>query len=146
MVLMSFLSGETPDFAGRYLADIWEFDDDQVEATHDFIQLVFPLLEPSRSSFHGVHLSQEEVDVIKKLPHITRNLKNSAHWFLGFLKRNPAWKGRFNHNQLRITRAIRSLRVLVSDHEADKFRSEIMELVGANDLINEEALEYWRNA
>jgi len=65
---------------------------------------------------------------------------------LGFLKRNPAWKEGYNHNQLRVTRAIKSLRVLVSDHEADKFRSEIMELVGTNDLINKEALEYWRDA
>jgi hypothetical protein len=73
MNLVSFLSGEAPDFAGRYLTDIWAFDDDQVETTHDFIQLVFPLLEPSRSSFHGVHLSQEEVEVIKKLPSVKRN-------------------------------------------------------------------------
>ena len=146
MNLVSFLSGEAPDFAGRYLDDIWAFGDDQVETTHDFIQLVFPLLEPSRSSFHGVYLSQEDVEVIKEHPHIERNLRNSAEWFLGFLRRNPAWRERYNHNQLRITRAIKSLRILVSDHEADNFRSEIMEMVDTSDLINQEALAYWRDA
>jgi hypothetical protein len=46
--LLAFYRGQAPDDAGRWLKDIWEWDDEQLETTHDFIQWLFPLPEPSR--------------------------------------------------------------------------------------------------
>lgn len=146
MRFVPFLSGETPDFAGRYLADIWGFDDSQIETTHDFIQLIFPLIEPSNSSFHGAHLSLTEAQEARGRYDVQLNLKRSADWFLGFLERSTAWKGRYNHNQLRITRVIKSLRLLLSDEAADLFRARVLQIAGSDILINPKALSFWENA
>ena len=62
-----------------------------------------------------------------------------------FLKRNHQWKNRYDHNQLRITRIIKSLRLLVSDNEADRFYKSILELLG-NAKVNNTTLEFWKNA
>ena len=37
-----FLLAKEPDFKGRAIQDIWNFSDEQIEHTHDFIQLLFP--------------------------------------------------------------------------------------------------------
>ena len=40
--------------------------------------------------------------------------------------------GQYDHNHLRITRVIKSLRLLVSDEVADQFGSAILDFVGGN--------------
>ena len=69
----------------------------------------------------------------------------SSSWFLSFLKRNNHWKSRYDHNQLRITRVIECLRLLVGDDEADNFYKSVLELCPNND-INTTTLEFWKNA
>ena len=39
MNLYKFLKNEEKDFKGRFLSDIWDFTDDEIEDNHDFIQL-----------------------------------------------------------------------------------------------------------
>ena len=51
-----------------------------------------------------------------------------------------------NHNQLRITRIIECLRLLVSDDEADDFKSKTLELLEEGNEVNEVTLGFWRNA
>ncbi len=34
MDLLNFLIGTSPDFKGRYLSDIWNYNDDEVEKKH----------------------------------------------------------------------------------------------------------------
>ena len=48
-MLLGFLEGYDVDARGRKLHEIWEFSDNQIERTHDFIQWLFPLTEPSQS-------------------------------------------------------------------------------------------------
>ena len=48
-MLLGFLEGYDADARGRKLHEIWEFSDNQIESTHDFIQWLFPLTEPSQS-------------------------------------------------------------------------------------------------
>lgn len=144
MDIIAFLIGDAPDFRGRKLSDIWEFGDAQIEETHDFIQLLFPLNEPSRSSFHNIYLSDEAAIEIRANQVIQSNLLSSMNWFLKFLDRNRMWCGGYNHNQLRITRVIKSVRLLVSDEAADYFKNEVISMAGSN--INQEALRFWRAA
>ena len=49
MEIVGFLEGKTPDHRGRMLAMIIKQTDHQAETTHDYIQWLFPLDEPSRS-------------------------------------------------------------------------------------------------
>ena len=45
--IIGFLSGESADGEGRYLPEIQQWPDRELEAIHDFIQWMFPLTEPS---------------------------------------------------------------------------------------------------
>jgi hypothetical protein len=68
----------------------------------------------------------------------------SSDWYTAFLSRNSHWKAKYDHNHLRITRAIKSLRLLVSDDEANRFRDGVFALLGEDgDLIGEKALSFW---
>ena len=116
MDLIAFLKNEETDFKGRSLTDIWAYSDSQIEANHDFIQLLFPLNKPSKHSFHGVYLNDDaQVIEIKNNKAIQVNILTSANWFLMFLDRVDQWRVGYNHNQLRITRIIECLRLLINN-------------------------------
>jgi hypothetical protein len=146
MDILGFLEHSQSDFLGRTLEDIWSLSDSEIESTHDFIQLVFPLNEPSLSSYHGVHLTCREVEQIRGRLDIQKNLLRSAEWILGFLERSLVWRGAYNHNQLRITRVIKSLRLLVSHEAADRFHHNVLQMVGDGTKVNQKALEFWASA
>ena len=146
MNFKKFLLEKEPDYKGRMIQDIWQFTDDEIESNHDFIQLIFPLNKKSQSVFHGYYLDNDELIVeLKENNKIKENLIKSSKWFLSFLKRNNHWKSNYDHNQLRVTRIIECLRLLVSNNEADNFYQCIIKL-SSDSKINETTLEYWRNA
>ncbi len=142
-----FLTHKGKDFKGRNLKDIWSFSDMEIETNHDFIQIVFPLNKPSQSSFHGFYLHRQDlIDQIKNNKEATDNIIKSSQWFISFLKRNLYWNVQYDHNQLRITRVIECLRLLVSDEEADNFYNNVLELIKDNNRINIRTLNFWKNA
>ena len=145
--IVGFLEGKTPDHRGRILDMLLQQTDHQAEATHDYIQWMFPLDEPSRS-VNGVPLLTElEIDEIRQSSLAQANLGESARWFLGFLERNNHWVTKYNHNHLRITRVIKSLRLLASDEAADEFRDKVLALAGDNlNLVDQKARGFWRSA
>ena len=59
MNFLTFLKNEGPAFKGRYLEDIWNYTDTEIEGIHDFIQIVFLLNQPSQNSFHGYYLNDK---------------------------------------------------------------------------------------
>tara|TARA_Y100000022_G_scaffold180665_1_gene172772 strand:- start:38 stop:481 length:444 start_codon:yes stop_codon:yes gene_type:complete len=147
VIFEDFLTLKGNDFKGRSLEDIWSFTDDEINENHDFIQIVFPLSKPSQSVFHGYYLdSQDIVDQIKNNEEATNNIIKSSQWFISFLERNMYWNNQHNHNQLRITRVIECLRLLVSDEEADNFYNNVLELIKDNNQINMRTLNFWKNA
>ena len=77
MDTLAFLCGHQSDILGRNLTDIWSYDDKQIEETHDFIQFLFPLDEPSKSSFHGFYLTEDDVLEIIKSNEATKNIIKS---------------------------------------------------------------------
>ena len=56
------------------------------------------------------------------------------------------WRVGYNHNQLRITRVIECLRLLVSDSEADKFYHDVLLILGPDIKINEHTFKFWKEA
>jgi len=144
----NFLTNAEPDFKNRFLNDIWNFSDEDIEHTHDFIQLLFPLNEKSESVFHGYYLNTESSIINVKSNDLAKsNIVKSSKWFLSFLERNSHWRRRHDHNYLRITRIIKSLRLLVSDDEADTFYQLILNILTEEDRlkINSETLEFWKS-
>ena len=147
MGIVGFLEGKTPDHRGRTLSMVLAFSDERAEQTHDYIQWLFPLTEPSQSQPDAPVLNAEEIPLIRASAMASKNMKFSADWYLGFLMRNRHWVSRYDHNHLRITRAIKSLRLLVSSSDADTFRIECIELAGHDfSTVAPNAVRFWENS
>ena len=131
-MIVGFLEGRTPDHRGRILPMLLQQTDHQAETTHDYIQWLFPLDEPSRSVNGAPVLTALDIDEIRQSSLAQSNLAESARWFLGFLERNDHWITKCNHNHLRITHVIKSLRLLASDEAADGFKDKVLVLAGDN--------------
>ena len=142
-----FLTLKGKDFKGRTLQDIWSFSDSEIERVHDFIQVVFPLNKSSQAVFHRYYLNNQDlISQIKSNKEVTTNILKSSNWFFAFLERNMYWNTKLDHNQLRITRVIECLRLLVSDEEADNFYNNVLELIKDNNQVNKRTLDFWKNA
>lgn len=72
----------------------------------------------------------------------SRNLIKGSNWD----KASKNWVMRFNHNHLRITRIIRSLRVLGLETEAENFYLALAEVHEHTGRISETSLMYWTRA
>src|SRR5689334_20682072 len=46
--IVDFYRGLTIDTEGRLLQDLWNWDDESLEVSHDFIQWMLPLRDPSQ--------------------------------------------------------------------------------------------------
>ena len=146
MNFKNFLLAKEPDFKGRMIQDIWNYSDDEIEGIHDFIQILFPLNKKSQSVFHGYYLETDDlVQSLKDDEQVKENILKSLEWFLSFLKRHDYWKKGYNHNQLRITRVIESLKLLVGQEEADHFYENIIDICKSGS-IKKMTLDFWKNA
>ncbi len=146
-MIIGFLEGKIPDHRGRLLSMLWKQTDDDAENNHDYIQWMFPLDEPSQAVNGAPVLNDFDIDEIRQNQMAINNLEESVRWFLGFLERKDHWVTKYDHNHLRITRAIKSLRLLTSDLVAERFRYKVIELAGNNlSLIDQKARDFWASA
>jgi hypothetical protein len=147
MKLLSFLQDVRPDHRGRYLSDIWKFTDEQIESTHDVIQWIFPLDVPSGAQPDAPVLDAAEISLIHKSAPATMNLERSTEWFLGFLARSPQWRVPYDHNHLRITRMIRSNRLLLGELAAESARAQVLQLLQkSGSKVSETSMGFWMRA
>ena len=147
MNFKTFLLNESCDHKGRMLSDIYKFSDKEIEATHDFIQIVFPLAEPSFWSSNKYFIeSQQQIDSLSKNKNVKEAILQSASWYISFLKRNNHWKNVNDHNLKRITRMIKSVRLIVGDIEADNIKKEIISIKNIGKLVSQKSIKYWENA
>jgi hypothetical protein len=133
--LVDFYRGDGRDTEGRWLKDLWTWDDDRLEAVHDFIQWWFPLPEPSRFNPDAPLLSAEDITAFQDDEMLRANLGKSFARILTFLGLARAAEGQVvdgpnlaarapdvwaapNHNWLRLTRILRTLTLLGLADEA----------------------------
>src|SRR5215472_17590331 len=127
--LVDFYRGQGSDAEGRALAEIWSWDDNELELVHDFIQWLFPLPEPSQFNAAAPLLTDGDIAAFRTDSALQSNLLKSFQRLLRFLglaqdeagaivlgpnfySRSPdVWEAP-NHNWLRITRVLRSLQLL----------------------------------
>ena len=143
MSIVRFLEGEGADGAGRRIAEVLAFDDAQLEARHDFIQWLFPLLEPSAAVPGSPVLTPDDATAIRGSAAAQANLRAGASRMAAFYAANDHWLAPYDHNHLRITRIIRSLRLLAGDAEADAFREGVTARARAEGRVNGRSLAYW---
>lgn len=147
MVIHDFLRGEGQDGAGRVLGDVLAFDDATLERLHDFIQWLFPLREPSAAVPGSPVLSATDVPTVRQDRVVASNLRRAAARMAEFYARSAHWLRPTDHNHLRITRIIRSLRLLVGDEDADAFKRLILDLARTSGAaVNPTTLRYWEQA
>ena len=142
--LVAFLEGSGTDTVSRRLSDIWQFDDDEIDHTHDFIQWMFPLREASGANFNAPTLLVFDIEAIQSSMQCRQNLEKSATWILAFFERTEEIFQYTNHNHLRVTRIIKSLRLLHSDQLADQFKQAILAMIQAKGArINPITVAFW---
>jgi len=135
---VSFYLGKTPDHRGRHLAEIRQLDDDDLESVHDYIQWMFPLPEVGMNPYAPL-LDVATIREFRARPELQHEVRKSFLRMLifygltenhddGKIELAPAfeqkahnWLRPFNHNYLRITRILRSLRLFGLEHEAGTF-------------------------
>jgi len=145
--LIKFLEGSEKDFQGRLIKDIWDYSDQEIENIHDFIQVIFPLDQRSKYSSSRFFIKDQAlIPKIQKSSLAQSNFRQSYEWFLGFLERNPKWQKGYDHNQLRITRIIKSLNLLSSYESALTFYQSMVGLIKDDHCISQTTYDYWLEA
>jgi hypothetical protein len=143
--LVQFLTADGRDHAGRSFEDVLAMDDTGLEARHDFIQWLFPLAEASRAVPHAPVLTPADVAAVRGSAEAQGRLARAAGRMLAFYRDTAHWRVRFDHNHLRISRIVKSLRLLVGDEAADAFRAEILRL-SKGAPIDPQARRHWAMA
>ena len=145
--IVAFLTGQGTDAAGRDVFEVIAFDDPAIERVHDFIQWLFPLRERSGAQPQAPILTDEDVEAIRESGLAQASLVAATDRLAIFYYRNGHWLTASDHNHLRITRIIKSLRLLRGDAVADAFRTLILARVEeAGQPIGTPTLGFWARA
>lgn len=138
-----FLTGDVPDYKGRYFDGILEHSNDWLEKCHDYIQLIFPTDKRSSYSLFAPVVTASEAEELSKDPVIRENMRKAVKRMMDFYAETD-WITRNNHNYLRISRILRSLRLFHLDAEADKFYEFVTEIADKHsDVITTKTRGYW---
>lgn len=151
--ILGFLRGNLTDYKGRLHEDIMNFDDKEMEKCHDSIQQIFPLHEISKHANTYPVLTPDIVNDAKQDNAIRYNLLKAKDRFERFLAigqyedvdKQRKWCQERNHNLLRITRAIRCLRLFGLEDEAKDLYEKVM-AVGDHFGIDAQTIHYWQKA
>lgn len=145
--LHAFLAGTGHDGRGRLAADVLAFSDERLEEVHDYIQWLFPLPTRSGAQPGAPVLTQAAIDAIRADRSAQETLGKATERMLRFYRETRWWLTTFDHNHLRITRIIHSLRLLVGPDEARRFHSAMLDLnAAAGSPVNARSLGFWSEA
>jgi hypothetical protein len=166
--LLRFYRLEGADARGRTLADIWSWDAARLEGVHDYIQWLFPLPEPSAFNPQAPILTEAAIEAFRADAHLRQRLLRSLTTMLGFYGltlasgpggapriapapdfgvRSRDWLHAGNHNHLRLTRILTSLRLLGLDDYADALYGCLEEVASDHPhAVSATTLAYWQRA
>ncbi|GLS00712.1 hypothetical protein GCM10007859_07200 [Brevundimonas denitrificans] len=145
--VVMFLEGEGTDARGRTVFDVLAMDDVALERTHDFIQWLFPLPEPSAAVPDSPVLTPGDIQAIRVSELAPIALTGATDRMVAFYQTTHDWLMPNDHNHRRITRIIRSLRLLQGDEAADAFRDAILARVEATRApVSARSRGYWATA
>ena len=158
------------DDNGRRLVDILNWTDQRLEVVHDYIQVLFPLPERSFANWDAPLIDRATRDAFAARSDLRLNVRrafermlafygfgivfdegNLSNWTVeqapNFAAAANNWVVRVDHNHLRITRILRSLRVLGLEREATEFYAALLQ-VGRDcpGRISERSFAFWRRA
>ena len=163
-----------PDSRGRTLKSILSWPDSALESSHDYIQNLFPLPEPSLINPSAPTINEQTFKLFRSSPQLRSQLRTSLRRMLkfygftllidegedndgyssceviraqNFTSASRNWITRFDHNHLRITRIIRCCRVLGLEDEAEAFYEALLDVAGERGgVISQKSVMFWRRA
>ncbi|MBD2311595.1 hypothetical protein H6G20_07975 [Desertifilum sp. FACHB-1129] len=166
--LLNFYRGQKPDSAGRNIEQIWNWDYNPLESTHDYIQWLFPLKQPSPVNPQAPILNPEVIEIFRNSQELRSRLLKSFLVMLDFYglqcqdndpnaviitqaenysERQANWLRRSNHNFLRITRILTCLHILGLEQYAIAFLDCLKQIYQTDaPIIGEVTYRYWNNA
>lgn len=156
------------DGLNRTLASIISWPNSLLESSHDYIQTVFPLPEESMFSFAPT-ITPDVREAFLARPELRASLHRALERMLTFyglqftgdanstekptVTRGPNfatasrnWVTRFDHNHLRLTRILRSLRVLGLEDDAKAFDEFLSTDDEVTKTVSPRSQMYWRRA
>lgn len=149
--LYGFLEGTATDDCGRKIEDIWNLSYNKKEYLHNYIQRIFPTNQVSKFDADAETIIKDEAAVFAKNKIIIANMKKSYDVMLDFygLKQYERyklenWLVKYNHNHLRLTRMLKSLRMFGLNKEAKELYKKLMEV--AKNKVAPVALRNWEEA
>lgn len=150
--IIDFYNETSTDDDGRKISFIWMQNDGYLEFDHSYVQWLFPLPEPSNFNPDAPLLTEEDILLFHANPDLRNNLRNSLVRFLKFLgiENDTTYKKPIfehaNHNWFRITRILKSLRLLGLENEAIAFYKVLKKIHEEDGLVSENSFSYWKEA
>ena len=141
--LKMFHEAKAPVANGLKRDDLLVLKDDAFESNHGFIQWAFPTNEKSANNFSAPVLDLTTATWLAKNDDFCEFLEGMTVRFLQFLSDNPQWRRRHDHNHLRISRAIKSIRLLHSWELANWFYDKVKDLAGPELELMEKPMGFW---
>ncbi|HIF5693194.1 opioid growth factor receptor-related protein [Vibrio parahaemolyticus] len=157
-----FISGKTPDKFGRVIEQLLAYNHFWLEHDHKYIQVLFPIDEGTKFNQHAPLVTQEDRETFANSEELRVAHLRALDLMLEFwgLQRNgceisselplsPAnhvWLKSHDHNQLRLTRAIRSLYLLGNEQVACSLCDFLVVAARETGTVSDKTIEYWRNA
>lgn len=166
-MLVPFYLNEKQDPEGRMIQDMWAWDFEDLECSHDYVQWLFPLSEKSTFNSDAPVVDQEVIQAFQSDQQLRQNLLKSFLVMLRFYGlqcvqdvekvvvsrsddypiRKQEWVCMFDHNYLRITRILKCLMTFGFEDEARAFYECLQQIYRENsDQIGGETFQYWTNA
>lgn len=165
MSILRFYQGEANN-RGVTLEDIctnWDYD--KLEQDHNYIQWLFPLLEKSPFNPSASVTNTKVITAFRKDPELQKKMLRSFEVMLDFYgfslkpegtivkaahfaERSKNWLTKGNHNFLRITRILTSLKLHGLEKYADNFFSVLKSIYrwDWNNTITKGTFDYWERA
>lgn len=165
--LVDFYLGQRSDTEGRNIETIWAWDDRRLEEVHDYIQWLFPLVEKSRFNPTAPVLTAADRQMFNASDELKSRVLASFKRMLQFYglqcfedmaaisittadtfaDRRDDWLHWGDHNHLRITRILTSLRLLGLDAYAQAFFHCLTQIDKAEpDAIDPRSYAFWKAA
>lgn len=165
--IVDFYLGKIPYKRGYTIDQIWNWNYEQLEDVHDYIQWLFPLTQPSNFNRNAPILTQSDIEQFHNSDKLKSRALTSFKTMLQFyglqclenddsLKITPSdtfkerkleWLNWGDHNHLRITRILTSLRLMGLENYAIAFFQCLENIYHTEkDNIDARSFAYWKNA
>lgn len=165
--IVAFHEGSAGDHRGRMLSEIQSWDDERLEQVHDYIQWLFPLIDPSPVNPLAPVITPATREAFTGRPELRASLRTSflrmlefygLEWRDGEVCESPRfagaawnWLSPGNHNHLRITRILKCLTLLGLAGEARAFHCRLVAIdeedqASGRRRITHATARFWREA